>query len=145
MPQYYFDIHDGKDFSADEVGVDCKTLADVSDYAVTVLPDIARDELPNGPNRVFWVKAHMGDGKYLFRASLVLATAWLVERPNGGIHPGETLKLAALKRLKGQIAAMRRDLAEDQLSHELHEIDALLGVTQSETDRMIARLARSQR
>ncbi|CCV15411.1 hypothetical protein [Mesorhizobium sp. STM 4661] len=140
MARYFFDIHDGNEFTGDEDGEICGSLSDVSDYAVSVLPDIAREELPNGPNRLFWIKVRDEDGAYIFRASLALASAWLVENANGHPHPGENLKLAALRRTRDQVKAIRRDLAEDGLSAEMHEIDALIGIAQTEAERMIKSL-----
>ncbi|MCV3209999.1 hypothetical protein OHD62_19340 [Mesorhizobium sp. YC-39] len=104
------------------------------------MPDIAREELPNGPNRLFWIKVRDEDGTYIFRASLALASARLVENANGHPHPGENLKLAALRRTRDQVKAIRRDLAEDGLSAEMHEIDALIGIAQTEAERMIKSL-----
>ncbi|UVK38639.1 hypothetical protein LHFGNBLO_005831 [Mesorhizobium sp. AR10] len=137
MARYFFDIHDGKEFTGDEDGEICESLTEVSDYAVRVLPDIAREELPDGPNRLFWIKVRDEDGAYIFRASLILASAWLVENANGYPHPGEDLKLAALKRTREQVRAIRRDLAEDGLSARMHEIDALFGIAQTEVARFV--------
>jgi len=141
MARYFFDIHDGREFSGDETGEICGSLTDVSDYAVSVLPDIAREELPNGPNRLFWIKVRDEEGRYIFRASLALASAWLVEDTNGTRHPGEDLKLAALKRTREQVKAIRHDLSEDGLSDEMHAIDSLIGIAQTEAERLIMSLS----
>lgn len=140
MARYFFDIHDGKEFTGDEEGEVCGSLVEVSDYAVSVLPDLAREELPNGPNRLFWIKVRDEDGAYIFRASLALTTAWLVEESNGLPHPGEGLRLAALRRTQEQFRAIRRDLAEDGLREGMLEIDTLIGIAQTEAEQMINRL-----
>jgi uncharacterized protein DUF6894 len=59
MSRYFFDIHDGHDFTSDEVGTVCNTLKELSYQAVDVLPDILREELPDGPRRTFSVKSAM--------------------------------------------------------------------------------------
>ena len=140
MARYFFDLHDGNEFTGDDDGEVCGSLTDVSDYAVSVLPDIAREELPDGPNRRFWIKVRDENGRYIFRASLALASAWLVEESNGLVHPGEGLHLASLRRTREQVKAIRRDLAEDGLREDMHEIDALIGIAQTEAERMIKRL-----
>ncbi|MBZ9676349.1 DUF6894 family protein [Mesorhizobium sp. ES1-1] len=144
MARYFFDLHDGHEFTDDREGVICDTLAELSDHAVSVLPDIAREELPGGPSRRFWIKVRDENGAYVFRASLALATAWLVENAGGRPQPGEDLKVAALRRTHEQVKAIRRDLAEDGLSLEMAEIDSLIGQAQIEAERMIKSLSQSQ-
>ncbi|MFA6154206.1 hypothetical protein [Mesorhizobium sp.] len=141
MARYFFDLHDGNEFTDDREGVICGTLTEVSDHAVGVLPDIAREELPDGPNRRFWIKVRDENGAYVFRASLALATAWLVKDADGQTQPGEELRLAALRRTHEQVRAIRRDLAEDGLSLEMAEIDSLIGLAQTEAERMMKSLS----
>lgn len=88
MSRYFFDIHDGYDFARDEDGIQCETLKDLSYQAVDVLPDIVREELPDGPSRTFSVKARDGTGAYVFRATLTLASAWIVETIGDEQQPG---------------------------------------------------------
>jgi hypothetical protein len=45
--------------------------------AVDALPDIARDELPDGDNRTMTVKVRDLAGKYLLEASLTVNVRWL--------------------------------------------------------------------
>lgn len=139
MPRYFFDIYDGAGTAVDETGVLCNALSEVSDYAVRVLPDIARDELPDGPNRIFWVKVRGEDGEHVYRATLALSSAWLVNDTDGRHHPGEGLATAALRRTREQIKAIRRDLAEDGFMEHMQEIDSLICVAQLETDRLLKR------
>ncbi len=75
MSRYFFDIHDGHDFTGDEDGV---SLEDLSYKAVDVLPDIVREKLPDGPRRTFSVKARDEQARYVFRATPTLASAWIV-------------------------------------------------------------------
>jgi hypothetical protein len=69
MPLFFFDIHDGSELARDDSGVECSSLAEFSDKAIDVLPDIAREQLPNGPRRTFLVKVRDDAGRYVFRAS----------------------------------------------------------------------------
>ncbi|UDL90102.1 hypothetical protein LGH82_01480 [Mesorhizobium sp. PAMC28654] len=139
MPRYFFDIYDGAETTVDEAGIGCNALSEVSDHAVALLPDIARDELPDGPNRIFWVKVRGEDGEHVYRATLALSSAWLVDDTDGRNQPGEELATAAMRRTSAQIKAIRRDLAEDGFMAQMQEIDSLMGVAQLETDRLLKR------
>jgi hypothetical protein len=139
VARYFFDIHDGHDFTKDEDGIDCDTLKDLSYQAVDVLPDIVRETLPDGPLRTFSVKVRDHGGQYVFRATLTLASAWIVETIGGQQQPGGDRWTAALSRAKTQVAALRREFAEDGHSQHLDDLDSLLSVAQTEVDRLIAR------
>ena len=77
MRRYFFDIHDGHTLILDETGVDCETEQHVRREAITVLPEIAKDQLPNGAEVCFWVKVRDESGIYVFEASLELKSGWL--------------------------------------------------------------------
>jgi hypothetical protein len=55
MPRFFFDIHDGKDFTPDRQGLDLDDLEAAKDEAKKALPDIVRDEMPDGDRRDFTV------------------------------------------------------------------------------------------
>lgn len=48
MPRYYFDVQDAKGFHRDDVGDDLASFEEAKNLAQSLLPDIARDELPDG-------------------------------------------------------------------------------------------------
>ena len=79
MPKYYFDTYDGNHASIDDVGIDCESGDQIRDRALDALPDIARDEIPNGPERLFWVKVRDEGGRFVFEATLTLDSHWLVQ------------------------------------------------------------------
>lgn len=139
MSRYFFDIHDGHDFTSDEDGLLCGTLRDLSYQAVDVLPDIVREELPDGPRRTFSVKARDESGSYVFRATLTLASAWIMETIGGEQQPGGDRWAAALSRAKSQVNALRREFAEDGFSQQLEALDSLFSVAEAEIDRLLAR------
>lgn len=143
MPRFFFDIDDGEDFTSDEEGMFCGTLKDLSYQAVDVLPDIAREELPNGPRRTFLVKARDETGQYVFRATLTLASAWIVDTVGSEQQPGGDRWMAALTRAKAQIRTLRREFAEDGHSMHLEALDSLLSFAQAEVDKLLAKGAPS--
>ena len=44
MPRFFFDIHDGKNFTPDDVGVELEGLEAAKAEAKKALPDIVKDE-----------------------------------------------------------------------------------------------------
>ena len=70
MALYFFDVFDGKATAIDEIGIDCEDLSQVRYRAVDALPEIARDELPDGDERLFEVKVRNASGEQVFRCSL---------------------------------------------------------------------------
>ena len=70
--RYFFDVHDGENETRDQDGLECATRDQMRDEAIVALPDIARDEPPNGERRQFRVKVRDGRGRYVFQASLEL-------------------------------------------------------------------------
>ena len=62
------------------VGMDFKRSGqEIQDCAIDALPDLAREELPNGPERLFWVKVRDEAGDLVFEATLSLASRWFRE------------------------------------------------------------------
>ena len=76
MPKFFFDVLDGG-LTTDEVGTDLPDFSAARDQAVAVLPNIARDELPDGDERVFQVTIRDGGGKPMFKATLSLCCRML--------------------------------------------------------------------
>jgi hypothetical protein len=54
-----------------------QTAKALNAQAVNALPDMARESLPNGPNRMFRVEVREPAGKVVFRATLELKSEWL--------------------------------------------------------------------
>ena len=77
MPKFYFDTFDGDHTTADSEGIECSSQAMVQDQAIDALPDMAREILPDGPNRTFRVEVRDEGGRSSFRATLELQSAWL--------------------------------------------------------------------
>ncbi|MEQ1954430.1 DUF6894 family protein [Mesorhizobium yinganensis] len=80
MPRYYFDVCDGADVMYDQVGIELDRDDLVAGHAIRALPEMAHDELPNGPQRDFWVKVRDETGTYIFVADLKFRSSWLRRR-----------------------------------------------------------------
>lgn len=78
MPRFYFDIHDGT-VTIDDEGTIFANAHAARDAAIKILPDIAREEIAPGRSREVSVLMRDEGDRELFRASLTLSAAWLVE------------------------------------------------------------------
>jgi hypothetical protein len=67
MPRYFFDTHDGELFTPDSTGQAAK------DEAKKALPDIVKDELPDGDRRTFVIVVKDEGGHEFWRVTLSLA------------------------------------------------------------------------
>jgi hypothetical protein len=78
MPLYFFDFDDDgrKPGTPDTIGTDLPSLASVSEEAVAVLANIAKDRLPDGHNRVFSARVRKEEDLVIFTASLTLKSGW---------------------------------------------------------------------
>jgi hypothetical protein len=76
MARYFFDTFDGKELMRDEVGIELGDLERVRVEAIDALPDLAREELPDGDESVFAVQARDEEGRIVFTATLTFKGAW---------------------------------------------------------------------
>ena len=80
MPRFFFDSHDGEDFTPDCEGVDLQDLKRPRRKPRKVFRDIIWDELPVGGRRDFTVDVKDVAGQIVWRATLSL----VVESPSQG-------------------------------------------------------------
>ena len=76
MPRFYFDIDDGIQRTRDDEGTVLPDLETVRREAISVLPDLAREELPDGDNHIFSCNVRDESGAVIFTASLSLKAEW---------------------------------------------------------------------
>ena len=72
MPRFFFDISDGDHVTRDDVGRDYPDLKSARDAAVSLLPDVAREVLPDGDYRILVSTVRSHDGWILCRAMMSL-------------------------------------------------------------------------
>jgi hypothetical protein len=80
MPRFFFDIHDGKAFMPDREGLDLEDLEAAKAEAKKTLPEIVKDEMPDGDRRDFTVDVKDAAGQLVWRVTLSL----VVESPSQG-------------------------------------------------------------
>jgi hypothetical protein len=80
MPRFFFDIHDGEKFTPDREGLDLDDLEAAKEEAKKTLPEIVKDEMPNGDRRDFTVDVKDVAGQIVWRVTLSL----VVESPTRG-------------------------------------------------------------
>lgn len=77
MAKYYFDIDDGEVETRDSEGRQVESREDVRRAAISVLPELARDVLPNGDQHTLRVKVRDAHGHVVYLATLSLVAGWL--------------------------------------------------------------------
>jgi hypothetical protein len=80
VPRFFFDIHDGEDFTPDREGLDLDDLEAAKAEAKRTLPEIVKDEMPDGNRRDFTVDVKDAAGQLVWRVTLSL----VVESPSQG-------------------------------------------------------------
>lgn len=76
MPRYFFDVIDAGNLTRDEFGIDLADDKEARDQAIALLPDMARDELPDGDQHEFVAMARNDRGEIVYEASLALNGKW---------------------------------------------------------------------
>lgn len=72
MPRFFFDIHDGEKFTPDRKGLELEGLEAAKDEAKKALPDIVKEEMPDGDRRDFTVDVKDVAGRIVWRVTLSL-------------------------------------------------------------------------
>jgi hypothetical protein len=72
MPRYFFDIHDGDQFTPDYDGIELESIEAAKVEAKRTLPDIVKDEMPDGDRRDFVVLVKDEVGHEIVRVTLSL-------------------------------------------------------------------------
>ncbi len=80
VPTYYFDIYDNDKLLPDDFGAELANLYEARDQAIALLPDIARDALPDGDRHVFKIVVKCKGLRVRYVTTLTLDGAW-VEPP----------------------------------------------------------------
>jgi hypothetical protein len=73
MPCYFFDLDDGKRRHRDEDGLELNGPWEARDMALAVLPDVARDIIPDGDRRDIVSSVRDESGEVMYTARLSLA------------------------------------------------------------------------
>jgi hypothetical protein len=73
MPRYYFDTYNGAQLVIDHVGLDLDGIEAAKNAAATVLPEMARDALPDGERMEFSVRVRDEYGRRVLTATLSFA------------------------------------------------------------------------
>lgn len=76
MPRYFIDTSDGDQTFLDEEGIELANDYVARLAALDALPDMARDAIPNGDERLFSVCVRSPAGAVIYDATLSLAGRW---------------------------------------------------------------------
>jgi hypothetical protein len=80
VPRYFFDIEDDHFLSRDPVGMELPGLQEAWETALAVLPDMAREVIPEGDRRDF-TSVVREDQRPVFKVSLSFQAEWMVKHP----------------------------------------------------------------
>lgn len=72
MPHYFFDEIDNGRVVRDETGYELPDMDAAKEAAIDALPDMARDQLPDGDEHLFAVRVRDTTGRELLEVSLTL-------------------------------------------------------------------------
>lgn len=70
MVNFFFDIIEDDRQTRDEHGIDLERLDEAFEQAVIILPDMARDELPDGKQHTFVCEIRDEAGYHVYRGTL---------------------------------------------------------------------------
>ncbi len=77
MPRYFFDICNNEKQVRDDSGTLLSDVHEARRAAIGILPNIARDELPDGDQHILSAIVRDEAGNIILRATLTLAAEWL--------------------------------------------------------------------
>jgi hypothetical protein len=72
VPRFFFDTYDGKFLARDELGQEVESLDAAKAVAQAALPEMAKDELPDGDQRVFIVSVRDETDQVVMRVALTM-------------------------------------------------------------------------
>lgn len=81
MTRYYIDSDDNDRTVIDEAGFELSGPLEARSMAIDVLPDMAREKLPDGDRRTFSVRVRDEAGTVIYSAELTMAGEWHVPPP----------------------------------------------------------------
>jgi hypothetical protein len=76
VPTYFFDISNAGAVTRDEFGVELASDDEARQQAIALLPDIARDEFPDGDQHEIVAAARTDRDELVYEASLALQGKW---------------------------------------------------------------------
>lgn len=77
MPHYFFDIYDNDTLYRDDYGIELEDLYAAREQAIALLPDVARDSLPDGDHHTFKAVVKCREQRIRYVVSLTLAGSWI--------------------------------------------------------------------
>ena len=76
MPLYFFDVFDNGVVVTDEFGIELDNVLEARHQAIAILPDMARNELPDGDQHEFKAVVRDQGGHALYVAKLTYCGEW---------------------------------------------------------------------
>lgn len=70
MPRFFFDVRDAKGLHRDVIGEEFESFEDARQQAQALLPDIAREELPDGEYHLILCDVRDEDDRTVYRGEI---------------------------------------------------------------------------
>ncbi len=70
LPRFYFDVHDAHGYHRDDFGEPLASFEEARDQCQSLLPDIAREELPDGEMHTVTCEVRDESGAVIYRGEL---------------------------------------------------------------------------
>ena len=70
MPRYFFDVRDSKGYHPDDYGTECADTEEARQQCQGLLPDIAREELPDGDLHIITCDVRDETDRTVYRGKL---------------------------------------------------------------------------
>ena len=80
MPIFFIDVYDNETLARDEFGLELDDLFEAREQAIALLPDMARQGLPDGDAHDYTAVVRCREGRVRYEARLSLRGGW-VEKP----------------------------------------------------------------
>ena len=77
MPIFYIDVYDNEMLARDEFGLELDNLDEAREQAIALLPDMARQGLPDGDAHDYTAVVRCPEGRIRYEARLSLRGAWV--------------------------------------------------------------------
>ena len=82
MPRFFFETDDGDRTVFDEEGAEYADKEAARAAAISVLPDMAREKMPEGDHRTFTVRVLCKDHNLIYKGTMTFEGAWAASSAN---------------------------------------------------------------
>ncbi|WP_237477579.1 DUF6894 family protein [Lichenibacterium dinghuense] len=115
MPTFFFDVYDGRKAMRDAVGLELPNVAEAADEAAALLPEFAKETLPDRQSHGFVASVRDEAGEVVYRAMMLFQGQHVTDqnRPYVTTVTGVNFQMARRTELKAEARALSEKLAQN--------------------------------